>query len=156
MGQFYSTFTVLHLNHMQTEKLIIAHFNKGVHIKLHSITSLTYLPQFSPTDRLWNCWFSSLKVRITSSSCHFSGRDEVNLYECECDHVTPASKVPQIGWGLVCFLSNSFIKGCICVCVCVCSWVWFTSWLWWYSGDGLLQLPLYKTVTSNTHIRTHT
>lgn len=52
-------------------------------------------------------------------SIFFSGSEDVNVYECECERVTAVSKEqePQIGQGLVCFPGNSFIKDCICVYV---------------------------------------
>lgn len=74
MGQFYSTFTVLHLNHMQTEKLIIAHFGKRCSHK-SPFSHTTHRPVTVFSERASDYESAglrvSLQVRVTSSSCQF-------------------------------------------------------------------------------------
>lgn len=100
---------------------------------------------------LLNCQLVGIKVGIMRFLLSFF---LIDLCECECDRVTPALKEPQTGLGLVCIALLKSASVCVHVCALAHVCVRFTRRLRWFSGDVPPQLPLYKTVTSNTHIHT--
>lgn len=109
MWQFYSTFTILHLNHMQTKCLLLhTSAERWIYFTISS-TYLSHLFHFV-VIKLPACGFKSWNNEVPSVLFL------IDLCECEFDRVTPALKKTSDwpGSGL-----HSFIKECICVCICV-------------------------------------